>query len=604
LAQLPLALSLVLVGVVSRQTVGALDHNSQDILKDNYLSVLAAQRMRDAADALERAALARARGRAHPSAADLDRQRGSFERELRFQEGNITEVGEREATARVRAGWAELQDALAQVLGASDAEAEAVYFARLEPTLLALRTGTNEILALNQDAMVRKSDRARKSAQHMSTLMLVVTLAAIALGFWGSLFFTDRLTRPLAVLAQAVRRLGQGDLVARARVPGKDEIAQVAGEFNTMADRLAAYRSSSLGELLQAQQASQAAIDSLSDPVLVFDLQGGLVSANQAATDQFGLDGEAEDAMAKAAVEVRDVVARMQTHVLGGKGAYVPRGLEEAVAIPGPDQARYYLARATPVQGEQAQLTGFTVVFQDVTRLRRFDELKTDMVATVAHEFRTPLTSLRMALHLCVEGAAGPLTPKQADLLYAAREDCERLQGLVGDMLDLSRIQSGKLELHRRAISSASLLSHAVDEHRAAARERSIELRVGAPTIDRPVLADPDRVRLVLINLISNALRHTPAGGQIELRAAPERDAVRFEVSDSGPGIPREYLPRLFERFFRVPGTPGGGVGLGLFIAKEIVEAHGGRIGVESDPGAGAIFWFVLPAAPAGDTTA
>src|SRR5262249_41459604 len=147
---------------------------------------------------------------------------------------------------------------------------------------------------------------------------------------------------------------------------------------------------------------------------------------------------------------------------------------------------------------------GLTILFQDVTRLRRFDELKTDMVATVAHEFRTPLTSLRMAIHLCAEGTVGPLTSKQADLLYAARDDCERLQSIVDDLLDLSRIQAGKIELHKRAVSSGSLLAQVVDDHRKQADDKQITLVVSPLTVDRPVLADPDRVQLVLSNLVEN----------------------------------------------------------------------------------------------------
>jgi signal transduction histidine kinase len=252
----------------------------------------------------------------------------------------------------------------------------------------------------------------------------------------------------------------------------------------------------------------------------------------------------------------------------------------------------YVLARASPVHGEDEQVVGLTILFQDVTRLRRFDELKTDLVATVAHEFRTPLTSLRMAIHLCVEGAAGALSPKQSELLHAAREDCERLQGIVG----------GQLELHRRAVASDSLLQQAIDDHRANARERGIELGKSALTVDRRVLVDPERVRIVLSNLVLNALRHTPSGGTVELRAAPEDQHLRFEVTDTGGGIPADSLPRLFDRFYRVPGTQGSGAGLGLFICKEIVEAHGGRIGVESDLGHGALFWFTLPLAPSGAT--
>jgi signal transduction histidine kinase len=226
------------------------------------------------------------------------------------------------------------------------------------------------------------------------------------------------------------------------------------------------------------------------------------------------------------------------------------------------------------------------------------------MVATVAHEFRTPLTSLRMAIHLCAEGLVGPLSTKQSDLLFAARDDCERLQGIVDDLLDLSRIQAGKVELHRRAVSAAALLSHAEGEHRQLAREQQLDLRLATPAEARLVLADPDRVRLVFANLITNAIRHTPAGGTIELGATLADDAVRFTITDSGSGIASEHLPRLFERFFQVPGTPTGGAGLGLYICKEVVEAHGGRVGVEPAPsGPGSVFWFTLPAAqrPAAD---
>ncbi len=606
LAQLPLALSLLLVGLVSRRTVASLDHNSQDILKDNYLSVLAAQRMRDAVDTVGRVAISHSLGVESDSAAEIKEARRIFDRELSFQEGNITEVGEKDATARAHATWTQFQGVFDRLMESLPSKAAEIYLRELQPTLVVLEKSTAEIVTLNQDAMLRKSDRARKSAERMSAAMLAATLAAFVLGFIASLYITNRLTRPLSVLAQAVRRLGQGDLAARARLPGTDEVAQVAGEFNTMAERLAEYRSSSLGELLQAQQSSQAAIDSLPDPVLVLQLSGVLLNANAAAASLFGVDIDAsgEACFARVPSEVRTMIGKMREHVASGKGAYVPSGLEEAIPIPVREGIQYFLARTNPVLGEQGQVVGFTLLFQDVTRLRRFDELKTDLVATVAHEFRTPLTSLRMAIHLCIEGSAGALSPKQADLLYAARDDCERLQGIVDDILDLSRIQSGKIELHRRTVSAASLLEQAVDDHRQLARERSIELRVSPMTIDRPVLADPDRIRLVLTNLLTNALRYTPQGGSVEVRAAPETEAVRIEVSDTGPGIPREYIPRLFERFFRVPGTQEGGAGLGLFICKEIVEAHGGRMGVESDPGQGAIFWFTLPAAPSSVETA
>ncbi len=442
LAQLPLAVSLLILGVLSRRVVSSLEFNSQEILQDNYLSVLAAQRMRDSADAMARAALHRASGVPSAEHASTSSLSTVFERELKFQEGNITERGEREATEQLRAAWTRFERAESD-LKAPGPNSVSAYFTSVEPALVALEALTAEVVTINQDAMLRKSDRARHRSETISSVMLAATIAVFAFGFLTSIYFTNRVTRPLAVLAQAVRRVGQGDLEARARLPGKDEVAQVATEFNVMAQRLSEYRSSSLGEMLQTQHSSQAAIDSLPDPVLVFQLDGGLLSANQAAASLFGVDTDAPGAAALARVppEVRDIVEKMRQHVRAGKGSYVPKGLEEAVAVRFREGPQYFLARTNTVEGEEGKLVGFTLLFQDVTRLRRFDELKTDMVATVAHEFRTPLTSLRMAIHLCLEEAVGTLEPKQAELLYVARDDCERLQTIVDDVLDLSRIQ-------------------------------------------------------------------------------------------------------------------------------------------------------------------
>jgi len=293
----------------------------------------------------------------------------------------------------------------------------------------------------------------------------------------------------------------------------------------------------------------------------------------------------------------------VRSHVLGGKGAYVPRGFEEAVRVKTPPSDLYLLARGAPVHSQDGTVRGATVVLQDVTRLRRVDDLRNDLVSTVAHELRTPLTSLRMAVHLCLEQAAGPLTEKQADLLHAAREECERLQTMVDELLDLARIESGRIELRRARIAPAALIDAALDAHRGPAVERHIHLTCEVLPGLSGVLADRERLQLVLSNLLVNAIRHTPEGGSIVLRARADGRQVRFEVADSGPGIPLDAQAAIFDKFVRVPTTPGGS-GLGLSIARDVVEAHGGRIGVDSAPGRGATFWFTVPAAETEPVTA
>jgi two-component system, NtrC family, sensor histidine kinase KinB len=599
LAQAPLAVALALVCLLSVVTISSLGSHSQTILKDNYRSVLAVQRMLEALERLEdSASLVVLTALQDEGKQNVVAYRRQFENELKVQEGNITEHGEGEVTQRLRMLWMSYQEKLDHLMKIKDPEeARRFYFTELEPTFHEVKTAAETILAMNQDAMVRKSDDVRRAAERLNTITIVAALGVLLLGLFLSITFTRRLLRPLAELSQATRRIGEGDFTVRAAVHGADELAQLASDFNAMASHLSEYRNSSLGELLQVQQAAQAAIDSLPDPVVVFGVAGDVRNVNRAAETLLGLvlESHTTDPLQAVDTSVRAVLERLYTHVLSGKGSYTPKGFEEAVKVPSGEGDRYFLPRATPVYEEQGGIAGATVILQDVTRLRRFDELRNDMVATVAHEFRTPLTSLRMAIHLCLEQAVGPVTEKQADLLYAAREDCERLQAMVDDLLDLSRIETGRVEMRKRPTSIVALLEVALETHRMLSEERGVQLVVTPLPVDEEVFADPERVALVLSNLVSNALRHTPAGGQITLRARPTNGWVRFEVTDTGAGIAAEYQPHLFEKFFRVPGTSADGAGLGLFIAKEIVEGHGGEIGVKSEEGRGSTFWFTLP---------
>jgi len=595
LAQAPLALVLAVFGVVSVITIRALGQSPELILKDNYRSVVAMERMVRSLDRLQELALDQATSRPGFGGGAPDRR--LFETELVIQEHNITEPGEEEATRRLRQRWTAYQAELDRVMAAAVADRLSIYFDRLRPAYHDLQSATDAILVLNQDAMAAKSDHSRRAAKRNSAAVVVVTVGALALGLLLSLALTARLLRPLRFLTQTVRQIGEGDLEVRVQVPGTDEIAVLAREFNTMAQRLAQYRSSSLGELLQAQQASQAAIDSLPDPVIVLDAEGGISNLNGAAEAMFRLGaGGVAPALAALDSATRSVVDKVRVHVLSGKGAYVPRGFEEAVRVESSEGDRFVIPRATPLYSEKGGVVGVTIVLQDVTRLMRFDELKNDLVATVAHEFRTPLTSLRMGIHLCAEEVVGSLTEKQADLMAAAREDCERLQGIVDDLLDLSRIQSGRIAFNLEKLDAGVLVESAVGALRSTAEEGRIAIEVAGPDVPLEIQADSERVHLVLTNLIANAVRHTPPGGRVDVRAHAADGLARFEIEDTGEGIATEHLGRIFEKFYRVPGARSGAVGLGLYISREIVVAHGGAMGVESEPGRGSTFWFTLPA--------
>ncbi len=598
LAQLPVAVAVVVLGVVGVGSLRTVDDAAQGILRDNYRSVLAAQRMKESIERIDSAALFFVAEQPKRAALQIAEQRAVFERELLAAEDNITEPGEQLALEQLRKAWAAYQAELQQYIGLPIAAQRGAYFSALEPKFSAVKKAADEILGINQDAMLRKSNRALRIARTATAVLVGAAGTALVIGWFTSSLLTRRLLRPLSVLAQAVEGLSAGDFQARAAAESQDEIGQLARQFNAMADHLAEYRSSSLGELLLAQQSSRSAIDSLSDPVFVFAADGALLDANSAAAELLGAGRgrQPADLLPTAEPALRGALDAARAHVLHGRGPLGPQGFEDAFAVGGDSTQRWFLLRAAPVYEEQGRIGGATVVLQDVTRLRRFDELKDDLVATVAHEFRTPLTSLRMAIHLCLEQVAGPLSEKQADLLYAARQDCERLQATVDELLDLARIQSGRVQLALEPLEIAALFARTLPPFRTAAEDKQIDLVGPEDSANLTALADPPRVQLVLSNLLSNAVRHTPTGGRIELLAQRRGDFVWLGVRDSGSGVAAEHQAAVFGKFYRVPGAVAGGAGLGLSLAKEIVEAHGGQIGVESEPGQGSLFWFTLPA--------
>jgi two-component system, NtrC family, sensor histidine kinase KinB len=231
-----------------------------------------------------------------------------------------------------------------------------------------------------------------------------------------------------------------------------------------------------------------------------------------------------------------------------------------------------------------------------VTNLRRLDEMKSGLLSVVSHELKTPLTSIRMAVHLLLEERIGSINSKQTELLIAARDDSDRLETIIEDLLDMGRLESGKVKLDLQSEPVQRVVSDAVEPLEAAFHDRGITLDVEVPADIPAVLVDPIRIDHVLSNLLTNALKFTHPGGRVRVFAQADNGAaVRFSVEDTGVGIPQEYLIRVFDRFFRVPReNQPAGAGLGLAIAKEIVEAHGGHIAVQSREGRGSRFTFTL----------
>lgn len=598
LAALPALLAFAALAAYAMHVTRELGRRVEEGLSSNYRSIVAVRTIRDVTDDLERMLLS---DQVPAGAEPVTTRLVAFEEARAVQRGNVTEPGEAAATAALDSSCEAFAAAAraASLMGPGEARVQR-FVAEVHPLAEAVRIAARPVVKLNQDAFLAKSSRTSALAELLRSRLGLVAAGALVLLIVFGVVATGRVSRPLVELAAALRAIGEGDLDRPLpRSGGSDEVTTLVDEVRRMSDALRAYRRSSLGELLAAQGLAQAAIDSLRDPVLSFGPAREVRQVNRAARMLLGVDPAAPDPLAPVPAPLREELERACAQVLSGGGPFIPDGLERAIPVTLGGVARRAQVHALPTAdaNRDAAILGVTALVRDVTSLQAAAELKDDLLSTVAHELRTPLTSLRMAIHLCLEQEVGPLNARQRELHSSARDEVERLHGLVEGILAVSRIKGGGLAARRRPLPLAELLELAVGPARPAAHERRVELECEVPD-GRVCDVDKECAALAVGNLIHNAIRHTPEGGRVEVRTrTPAPGWVRVEVHDAGPGIAPEDRERIFSRFQRLPSSPPGGIGLGLSIARDVVHAHGGEIGVESQVGRGSVFWLTLPTA-------
>jgi two-component system, NtrC family, sensor histidine kinase KinB len=602
--------ALIVLGGLSAWRLREMGGVSRRIISNNYDSVVAAQEMKESLERQDSAALFALLGAREKAMAQLREHRARFDASLKKAESNITEAGEREAIEAIRRDrdtYYQMFDAfLARVNSLDNSRPQSAprdaelaerdeYFARLEPQFNKLRANCEQLLQLNQRAMVVKSEAAAGVAQLWFYRTLAIAGVLVVAGIFLAFFMANRIVEPLKELTATTAKMAAGDLNAEVVVSSQDEFGVLAAEFNRMARRIRQLRSSDMGQLLIAQQTTEAAIDSLYDPVIVTDGEGCVTKLNPAAQEIFG--SEKENAGKHVGEVARDArIAGAVAEALHSQRAVVGEGSASILPLDVAGSERAFRLRTTPMRDNENHLLGAVTLLEDITHLREIDRLKSEFIATASHELRTPLTSVQMGVHLLLEGAAGELNDKQTEVLGACREDCERLDKLMRDLLDLSRIEAGESQPELKPIKARELIVDEAEVLRPQVEAKALSFGVNIP-VDLPlVMADRSQIERVVANLVVNAIRYTRQG-EIQISAELRGHYVAVAVSDTGEGIPPEYLPHILDKFVQVPGAATGGAGLGLAICRLIVEAHGGQISVQSEIGHGSTFTFTLPVA-------
>ncbi|MBL7797030.1 MAG: HAMP domain-containing protein [Saprospiraceae bacterium] len=553
---------LLVVSILGMFSVYTLSGDSGAILKDNYQSLGYVQQMQSALGKPE----------FDPASAAL------FGHYLEQQRRNITEPGEGDATEQLVQDFERLRsnpgDSLARL--------------RMHEQLLLISD-------LNLRAIDRKNALALRTAEQTYTALSIIATFCLIIGFVFLLNFPQYIADPIRRLTEGIREIAQGNYRQRIHLKRHDEFGELTAAFNALAAKLDAYEHSNLALLMFEKKRLETIIGAMHDPVIGLDEHQNVLFANEPARALLHLS--ADKLIGKDAREValtNDLLRALLKHMTqpgvepikifaDGKESFFMLEALDIVAPSGADQ-------------EEKKAIGHVLILKNVTAFRERDLAKTNFIATISHELKTPISSIKMGLKLLRDTRVGTLNDEQQHLLYQLDDDAGRLLAITGELLKIAQAESGNIQLNIIPVAPKNIIETAQQVLFGLAKDKNVAIEISEiPEETLRVQADEDKSVWVLVNLLANAIRHSPSGKIVRMSAVVRQDRLRFAVRDEGPGIPEEFHSRIFDRFFQVPGSGSNGSGLGLAISREFVWAMGGEIGLESAPGKGSLFWFELP---------
>ena len=569
------------------------------ILSENYKSILAAENMIDAIERQDSAALLVLLGYDQEGLTQYRENESQFLQWLARAKDNITIEGEKKIIASIDQDYSSYLvqfSRLIETVHSTPQKASAYYHETMLVTFKRVRNACIDLREINSQTMFQASDKAQNIAHRAIISMTVIGFVAVIAGLGFSLLLSNLLVKPLRSMLQATKQLAEGRYDVEVTTSSSDELGHLAHEFNTMARKLKAYHDLNIWEMLAEKRKSAAIIRSIDDGIIVVDSELRVTNINPAAAKV--LEIEPEKVQNKHFLEVVKN-EQLFEYVKSSIETGAPPKIEEHKNIFTLDRCDvlcHFQFSITPMQAQGDSRPGIVLLLRDVTKLKELDRLKSEFVMAASHELRTPLMSMGMSIDLLLEKSSQKLDENEQQLLEVAHEELQRLKVLVNNLLDLSKIEAGKMQMELGPVPVGIILEKAVAVLKTQAESKTVELSFDAPKNLPRAVADANKITWVLTNLISNALRYTKNGGHIQLFARLFGSQIHISVRDDGSGIPYEYQSTIFDKFVQVKGdkTPGGS-GLGLAICKEIVRAHGGSIWVESIPGEGSTFTFTLP---------
>lgn len=543
---------LLTISVVAFIYINRLSHRTENLLTANYKTIQYCNRMMHAINTMH-----------------LDSQKiNAFETNLQLQEKNVTEPGEAKATQQLR-----------------------VYFEiakRQKPDsniIDSINKQLYDIALLNQAALEQKNTQALKTAENAKIVISILAALLVLISFSFVVNFPGYIASPVKLLTEGIKEIAQKNYGKRIYLDNKDEFGEMATAFNRMAEKLYEYENSNINQVMFEKQRVETIINQMSDAVIGLDAKSKLLFINNTAQQLLNL--KVSEVKGKYAPDIalrndlfrfilqKDSKAEPLKIVLDGKENY------------------FSIDNKTVMSDEK--VIGEVFMLKNITQFKELDISKTNLLATISHELKTPISSIKMSAKLISDERVGTLTSDQKDLVANINEDAERLLKLTGELLNMTQIETGNIQLKLQKVNPLDILHNALNAVQVQASQKQIKFETRQDENLPAVVADADKTSWVLINLLTNAIKYSAPSTPVFININRADNTVKFAIKDAGPGIDEKYVGKIFERYFKVPESEQTGTGLGLAISKEFIEAQGGKINFSNSPEKGAIFSFELP---------
>ena len=540
---------IICFGVLGIYYVNRLSNDASKILKDNQISVEYCSQMLKALDEIPE----------NPS------QIAVFEKNLKLEENNITEPGEFQATAEVRYLFEQLKK-------------DPAGFDKIKE----MHKAIFKIDDVNEIAIIHKNDRASQHAREATIWLSGVVTILSLIAFTFVINFPSIVARPIRELTEGIEEIANKNYSKRIHLDQKDEFGALADTFNTMAGKLDEYEHSNLAEIQAEKRRIEAIINKMNDGIIGISEKNQILFFNSAAENLFGLKEKEIIGSYASDVAVQNDLLR----------SVLQNETTQQLKIFLDNKESYFVQESIQIQTDNV-ISGRVIILRNITPYKELDAAKTNFIGTLSHELKIPLFAINMSTQLLEDKRVGEMNKDQKEILATIKANGERLLKITGELLNMSQIETGHIQLKKEPADPANLVRQAIQAVQQQADQLNIRLREHLDKGLPMITLDEEKTVWVLINFLNNALKYSSEGGIVELHVKKEKEIIQFWVTDHGKGIEEQYVDRVFDKYFQVPGTTEkSGTGLGLSIAKEFIEAQGGKIWMNSRYGEGSTFGF------------